>query len=341
MVRDHRISIKDVAREADVSVTTVSHALNDKGRLNPDTRQRVRDVAERLGYKPNPAARSLVSGKTGLIAVIPSLPKQTRVSFSDVGYFTELIGAATDVAVSRDRALVVAPPHSSDFVWERVPLDGVIVIDPFVGDAALPILREHGIPFVTVSADPDHPGEDATVECEDRESTVAVFDHFVEQGARRVGFLSMPPMTAFLRSSAETYASWCAGQGQESIAEVVDPGELDRDEAGAMTRSVERLFDRAEAPDAVYVPLEVVGVEVHRAMLGMRLAIPDDVLLATTHDRGQARTANPPITTIEWDYREVGRRAASLLIDLVEGARSAPHLEVVPGRLVARASTAR
>ena len=341
MARDHRISIKDVAREADVSVTTVSHALNDKGRLNPDTRQRVRDVAKRLGYKPNPAARSLVSGKTGLIAVIPSLPKQTRVSFSDLGYFTELIGAATDVAVSRDRALVIAPPHSSDLVWDRVPLDGVIVIDPFVGDTALPVLRERGIPFVTVSADPDHPGEDATVECEDRESTRSVFDHFVERGARRVGFLSMPPMTAFLRSSAAAYASWCAGHGQEPITEVIEPAEVGRDETGTTMRSVERLFGRAEAPDAVYAPLESVGVEVHRAMLGMRLAIPDDVLLATTHDRGQARIANPPITTIEWDYREVGRRAASLLIDLVEGTRAAPLLEVVPGRLAPRASTAR
>src|SRR5947208_229529 len=105
MARDHRISIKDVAREADVSVTTVSHALNNKGRLNPDTRKRVRDVAERLGYKPNPAARSLVSGKTGLIAVIPSLPQQTRVSFSDVGYFTALIGAATADAAVRSAEL--------------------------------------------------------------------------------------------------------------------------------------------------------------------------------------------------------------------------------------------
>jgi DNA-binding LacI/PurR family transcriptional regulator len=156
-----------------------------------------------------------------------------------------------------------------------------------------------------------------------------------------VGFLSVPPVTAFLKSSAEAYARWCSEHGQGSMSEVIDPAERDRDEAGAMTRSVEKLFDRTDGPDAVYAPLERVGVEAHRAMLGMRLAIPDDVLLATTHDRGQARTANPPITTIEWDYREVGRRAASLLIDLVEGTRSAPLLEVVPGRLVPRASTAR
>src|SRR5438046_5368332 len=238
MARDHRISIKDVAREADVSVTTVSHALNDKGRLNPDTRQRLRDVAKGLGYKPNPAARSLVSGKTGLIAVIPSLPKQTRVSCRCLGYFTELLGAATDVAVSRDRALVIAPPHSSDLVWDRVPLDGVIVIDPFVGDAGLPVLRERGIPFVTVSADPDHPGDDATVECEARDCTRAVFDHFVERGARRVGYLSVPPMTAFLASSADAYESWCAANGQECLAEVVDAAEMDSEEGGDAQRGV-------------------------------------------------------------------------------------------------------
>jgi DNA-binding LacI/PurR family transcriptional regulator len=292
-----------------------------------------------LGYKPNPAARSLVSGKTGLIAVIPSLPKEVRVSFSDFGYFTELIAAATDVAVSRDRALVVAPPLSSDFVWERVPLDGVIVIDPFVGDAGLPVLRERGIPFVTVSADPDHPGDDATVECEARDCTLAVFDHFVERGARRVGYLSVPPMTAFLTSSAEAYDSWCAEHGQEPMTETVDlaswtvtrPAPWCAASSGCSTAPRRRTRSTS---------LEM-GVEVHRAMLGMRLAIPDDVLLATTHDRGRALTANPAITTIEWDYREVGRRAASLLIDLVEGTRSAPLLEVVPGRVVPRASTAR
>jgi DNA-binding LacI/PurR family transcriptional regulator len=341
MPRDGRISIKDVAREAGVSVTTVSHALNDKGRLNPETRARVREVADRLGYRPNPAARSLVSGKTGLIAVMPSLPKEPGVSFGDFGYFTELIVAATDVAVSKDWALVVAPPLSSDFVWERVPLDGVIVIDPMTGDAALPVLRERNIPFVTISADPDGPENDAVVACEDRACTVALLDHFVDRGATRVAFLSAPPITAFLGSSADTYAEWCAGRGQEPIVEILDLDELGRDAARGMARAVERLFDRTDAPDAVYVPLEIVGVDVHRVLRDMKLRIPDDVLLATTHDRGQALTANPPITTIEWDYREVGRRAASLLIDLVEGTRTAPCAEVVPGRLMPRASTAR
>jgi DNA-binding LacI/PurR family transcriptional regulator len=339
--RDGRISIKDVAREAGVSVTTVSHALNDKGRLNPDTRARVREVADRLGYRPNPAARSLVSGRTGLIAVMPSLPVEPRMSFGDFGYFTELIVSATEVAVSKEWALVVAPPTSTDFVWERVPLDGVIVIEPIKDDPALPALRERKFPFVTISADPNAPGADAVVACEDRECTVEILDHLVDRGGRRVALLSAPPITSFLAGTAEAYTDWCATRGREPIVEYFDLGDVDRDRGGGVARAVERLFDRPDSPDAVYVPMEIAGVEVHRVLRDMKVQIPDDVLLATTHDRGQALVTNPPITTIEWDYREVGRRAASLLIDLVEGSREAPTLEIVPGRLVPRASTAR
>src|SRR4029450_13720520 len=174
-----------------------------------------------------------------------------------------------------------------------------------------------------------------------RGCAVSLLDHVVDRGATRVAFLSAPPITAFLGSSADTYAAWGAGRGQEPIVEILDLDELGRDAAGGMARAVERLFDRTDAPDAVYVPLEIVGVDVHRVLRDMKLRIPDDVLLATTHDRGQALTANPPITTIEWDYREVGRRAASLLIDLVEGSRTAPCEEIAPGRLVPRACAPR
>ena len=86
-----------------MSVTTVSHALNGKGRLNAETRKRVREVADRLGYRPNPAARSLVSGRTGLIAAMPSLPPELDIEFTEFGFFSELITAATGVAVGRDK----------------------------------------------------------------------------------------------------------------------------------------------------------------------------------------------------------------------------------------------
>ena len=71
------------------------------------------------------------------------------------------------------------------------------------------------------------------------------------------------------------------------------------------------------------------------------IAVPDDLLLATTRDIGRGVTTVPPITTLEWNYAELGRRAATMLLDLIDGTRSAPCEEVVPTTLMPRASTAR
>ena len=336
-----RVSIRDVAREAGVSVTTVSHALNGKGRLNAETRKRVREVADRLGYRPNPAARSLVSGHTGLIAAMPSLPRELRVEFTEFGFFSELITAATGVAVGRHQALVVSPPGADWFIWDRVPLDGVIVIEPVVGEPALPDLRRRGVPFVTISADPGGGEGDAIVRSDDRDGATRVLDHLAEAGAERVAMLAPPPLNAFTRDCAETYRRWCVQTGRESFLEVVGMTDLARGREDAYRAALDRLLERRPAPDALFVPIELAGVRVLEELEGRRLAVPRDMMLATTHDTGRGVATTPQLTTLEWNYAELGRRAAEMLLDLIEGKRTAPCEEVVATTLVPRASTNR
>ena len=107
----------------------------------------------------------------GSIAAIPSLPRDLDVEFSDFGFYSELIAAAMGVSVARDNALVVSPPGADWFIWDRVPFDGVIVIEPVVGEPALPDLRRRRVPFVTVSADPAGAHADAVVRSDDRDGT--------------------------------------------------------------------------------------------------------------------------------------------------------------------------
>ncbi|MGE5225286.1 MAG: LacI family DNA-binding transcriptional regulator [Planctomycetaceae bacterium] len=334
----HRVSIKDVAQEAGVSVTTVSHALNDKGRLNPETRRRVREVAERLGYRPNPAARSLVSGRTGLIAAMASLPPE-GVEFSEFGYYTELIGAASGEAVDRDYAMVVAPPSHKGFVWDRVSLDGVIVIDPIEGDPALPALRSRGIPFVTIGRDPDDGEGDAVVTSDEEQGTCLVLDHLLENGAERVAVLSVPPLNAFVQDTLACYRRWCGRRGREEILEVFDIEPLVRDRDAAMRAALDTLL--AEDIDALYVVVEMAGVAALAHLQERGIRIPQDLLLATTHDAGRAANAEPALTTLSFDYAEQGRLAAQMLLDLIDGTREPPQLELVPTWLDARASTRR
>lgn len=334
-----RVSIRDVAREAGVSVTTVSHALNDKGRLNPETRQRVREVADRLGYRPNPAAKSLVSGRTGLIAAIPSLPRELRVDYAEFGFFSDLITAATTVAVGRDQALVVSPPGADWFIWDRVPLDGVIVIEPVVGEPALPDLRRRGVPFVTISADPLGARDDAVVRSDDADGAMRTLDHLAAMGGERVAMLAPPPLNAFTRDCAETYRRWCARAGHGSLLEVVGMADVARNRETAYLAALDRLLARRPAPDALFVPIELAGVTVLEVLQARGIRVPDDLLLATTHDTGRGLTTRPPMTTLEWNFAELGRRAAEMLLDLIDGTRKAPCEEVVATTLVPRAST--
>src|SRR5207247_9123627 len=107
--------------------------------------------------------------------------------------------------------------------------------------------------------------------------------HRVELGARRIGPLSVPPSTAFLATTADAYGAWCTEHDQEPIVELLDLEELDRDQGGGMARAVERLVDRTDVPDAVYAPLEIVGIDVHRLLRAMELRTPDDRLPPTAH----------------------------------------------------------
>jgi DNA-binding LacI/PurR family transcriptional regulator len=335
-----RVSIRDVAREAGVSVTTVSHALNGKGRLNVDTRRRVREVADRLGYHPNPAARSLVSGRTGLIAAVPSLPRGQEFGYADFGFFSELIAAATGVAVEREQALVVAAPSTSWFVWDRVPLDGVIVIEPLVDEPALPDLRRRGVPFVTIAPDPAGGEADAVVRADDREGTVRVLDHLAARGGTRVAMVAPPFVNAFTRDVVDSYRRWAQSAGRPELLEIVSMDAIAEAAEKAFDDAVRRLIE-ASRPDALFVPIELAGVRALHTLEGLGLRVPDDVLLATTYDVGRGRETDPPLTSLEWNYPEMGRRAAALLFDLIDGTASRPCEIVVPTTLVPRASTER
>ena len=117
--------------------------------------------------------------------------------------------------------------------------------------------------------------------------------------------------------------------------------DLTRDREASYLAALDRLLARRPAPDALFVPIELAGVMVLEELASRGIAVPDDVLLATTHDIGRGVATVPSITTLEWNYAELGRRAATMLLDLIDGTRSAPCEEIVPTTLMPRASTAR
>jgi DNA-binding LacI/PurR family transcriptional regulator len=331
VVADRPVRLVDVAREAGVSIATVSHALSGKGRLPETTRARVREVAERMGYEPNPAARQLRGGRSGLIAVAFSLPHKLPVNVTDVDYFNQAIRAATERALEHDYALVIGPPTPHTKVWLRVPLDGVVVFDPVAGDPILADFRARRIPVVVSGRDPAG-RDDYCVDNDHVAGTRTVLDHLAERGGCRVGLLAADLGDAFTADCVSTYERWCRERGAEPVVEMVSmPGLADPGEA-------DRLLRLADPPDAVYATEEALGVALLRAAERRGVRVPEDLLLAVAADREPAG-AVLPLTTLELYPARVATEAVDLLIDVIEGRPPEARERLIPTNLVVRDST--
>ena len=329
------IGIKDVAREAGVSITTVSHALNGKGRIPENTRRRVKGIAERLGYEPNAIARSLAGGRTGVIAIAFSLVDAVPLALTDVDYFGQAIGEATKRALEHDVALVIGPPTPRSQLWSRIPLDGVVLFDPVVADPVLASLRRRGLPLVIVGRDPGGAGGDYCVDNDHVAGTWTVLDHLAERGARRVALLGGALEDSFTRDCVAGYLAWCEDHRTQPLCELVPPFDAAAHEVLA------RWFAMPDRPDAVYANFDALGSATLRAAGEHGLGVPRDLLVAVCADRESFEGVAVEPTTLNLNPGQTATEAVELLIDVIQGRPPADPTRIIPTRLVPRASTAR
>ncbi len=153
-------TIADVAKAAAVSRTTVSHALNGLGKVDPRTRERIKKIAADLGYRPNLRAQRLRRGQAKAIALVSSMPFAVAGGPSRLGFYMEVAAAAAERALVHDYALVLVPPVQSGSALYSLDIDGAIVVEPDENDMAVAQLRERHLPYVALGR-PVSPEDDA------------------------------------------------------------------------------------------------------------------------------------------------------------------------------------
>lgn len=213
--RPGRAGIRDVAAAAGVSITTVSDALNGKGRLPDATRRHVREVADRLGYRPSAAARTLRTGKSGLIGLTVTTYGDEPFTFTEFAYFAEMARAATSAALARGYALVILPATSRHDVWSNVALDGTVVIDPSDQDPVVSELVRQGLPVVSDGRPAGSLPVTAWVDNDHEAAVLGILDHLADAGARRIGLLTGTSTDTYTHLSTTAYLRWCERVGQD------------------------------------------------------------------------------------------------------------------------------
>src|SRR5262245_62156142 len=243
-----RTSLVDVASEAGVSITTASDALTGRGRVAPATRQRVHEVADRLGYEPNPLARSLVGGRTGLIAVAFSHTTDITAALAEKDYLRQAILAITGDALELEHGLIIGPPTRHPEMWSKIPMDGLIVFSPVRDDPLLPQIRRKGLPMVLVGRDPFGPDLDPCVDNDHVAGTRSVLDHLATNGAVSPGLLATALDDAFTDDCLAAYGQWCEEHSVEPRIFMIP--------AGSSPRQVRALIRDSltgpDPPDAVH-----------------------------------------------------------------------------------------
>ena len=326
-------NIKDVAREAGVSVATVSRVFNDSGRVSEETRRRVRAVAEKLRFWPNGVARSLIMNRTHAIGVLlPDLHGE---------FFSEVI-RGVDLAARREGLHVLVSSSHSDtrelvaaLRAMRGRIDGLIIMAP--DPEAVPAIRANAWDCPVVLLGPGGETHDFdTVALANFEGAYAVVRHLQRLGHRRIATVTGPVENRDAQQRLEGYRAAMREGGVTHTRAHEVRGDFTEPSGYQGAQAVLQMMPR---PTAVFVANDVMAVGVLGALREAGAHVPHDVAVAGFDDIAIARHLTPPLTTVHVDAYQLGERALQRLLrrDAGEPAPGHSH-EVLPTWLVVRAS---
>lgn len=309
-----RVTIRDVAVAAGVSITTVSHVLNGKGRASEETRKLVLEAANRVGYGADPIARSLRTGETGVLGIIFRPSDAISGSMHGTEYHIRLAGGAATAALSRGYGLLHLPrPMGTE--RHAFPMDGCIVVAPFEQDPVLSEFLRRNLPIVTADPDPGRPDFPWSIRRDDVAGIRELLDHLAANGARRIALLNGKDANSWLIEVRRGYLDWSAERGREPMEETLAET-CGAEGAEALARQMLRKENR---PDAIIAATSRFAVGVIAAARELGLAIPHDLMVAALSDSELARGHETPITALDLRGDIIGRESVALIMRRLAG----------------------
>lgn len=330
-----RVTIRDVAAQAGVSVATVSKVINERYGVAAETMGRVRAVIDELGYEASLVAQSLRNQRTNVIGVL----------VADIEPFSaELLKGAADAIRGSGFELVVysAGGRASEQVgWERrylsrlsgTLLDGAVLVTPTITEADM----HRGTPIVAV--DPHTgPADLPTVAADSLAGTRSAVEYLLQLGHRRIALITGRPDLQSAQQREAGYREALTAAGVAIDPDLVAPGGYDPDVARESARRLLSL-PAAERPTAVMSANDSSAIAVIAVARDLGLSVPGDVSVVGFDNIPESALCDPPLTTVEQPIREMGRRAVQMLISLIRGDEVAERNLTLSTRMVLRAST--
>ena len=337
MPNEARISIKDIARAAGVSHSTVSRSLSDSPLVNPETKARIQRLSSEMGYTPNAAARSLVMGRTRTVGVVvttiadPFIAEVTQGIESTAyehGYTVILASSNSDPA--REIAAVE--------MLRSKRVDGVIVTSSRVGALYQDHLERIGVPVVLINNHSEQSGRYTfSISVDNQHGGYLATQHLIELGHRRIAFVTaqVNHSSNMGRLAGYQLALSEAGLAFDPSLVVAGNGRVD-----GGVQSWSSLKTLPEPPTAVFCYNDMTAIGLLHAARQAGLSIPQDLSVVGFDDIPFALYVSPALTTISQPQFEMGQQAMQMALDLMKAPSGAQISDInIKGELIVRESS--
>lgn len=334
----HTVNIKDLARELNVAVSTVSRALRDSHDISQETKNRVLALARERNYQPHPYAGSLRRHTCQTIAVIvPELASN---------FFSQVLNGVQAVAQNKGYHVLIYQTYEDASREAEIVqhlrcgrADGFLISlsNKTTDLSALEAVHQQGLPLVffdRVSAAIAAP----KVITNDYESAFAATEHLLEQGCSRIAYLMLSRHLSIGARRYQGYEAALAKHGIPATKELVLEGCLDKNE---YYHRIRNLLLQPNRPDAVFASIEALVLACYQVCQDIGLRIPEDVKVVGFSNMEAASLLQPALTTIVQPAYEMGETAATLLFRALRNKRpdTKPAQVVLQSKLVVRASS--
>ncbi len=310
-----QLNLKTLARELNLAVSTVSRALRDSHEIKKETKDRVKALAEKMGYQPNFHASSLRQNKSMTIALI--------VPEIENNFFAQAINGVELVAQKKGYHVLIYLTHD-DYAREKSILqllrsgrvDGVMLSLSGATTAYehLHAVEEACMPMVLfdrICQEIDVP----KVTTDDEQVSFKVTDYLLASGCKKVAFLAMAGQLSISSFRKEGYLRALKAHGIKEPLTVMDCSAVDDDQN---RKSIRKILSAKNRPDALFASVEKLAINTYEVCQELNIRIPQDLKLVAFSNLSACGLFNPPLTTIYQPAYEMGKEAAEILFKLIE-----------------------
>ena len=332
-----KLNIDDIARLAYVSRSVVSRVLNNRPNVSNEARERVQAVIEKYNYRPSATARSLATARTYEISILA--PRKKDEVFANAFWSLVFLGISEECTkrgyfVSLSMISGEMEVHLIDRIVHGHNFDGYVLISKTVADQVVPALHKRNLPTVLIGHNPAFPDLDS-VEGDNVTGGYRATEHLIGLGHRRIAALMGPLHAQESIDRLEGYKQALLDAGLPLDEALIAEGDYSQQSGCELTPD---LLGHTPRPTAVFCANDAMAAGVLLALHRAGLAVPGDVSVVGYDDLPNSQYTIPPLTTVRQPIYEMGRHAADMVIDQIEGTRKEPVHTKLDVELVMRES---